>query len=85
MADAYHCRIHGLAVASEVVLPLPTIEPEPPDVTYRIALGAILPRSSYSRTNDPEEPWFVEHWLGDSKSESGPCGHDACACEGFQP
>lgn len=55
--------IHGLVLASEVALPIPPIETSRPDVTYRIALGTPLPASSHRRSDDPDAPWAVEHWL----------------------
>ncbi len=60
----YHCLIYGLVVASEVDLLLPQVHPQPADVTYRLALGTTLPASSHSRSDDPDHPWAVEHWMG---------------------
>jgi len=60
----YHCLIHGLVLASEVDLPIPRIEQRPADVTYRVALDTTLPPSSHSRSDDSDDPWAVEHWIG---------------------
>jgi hypothetical protein len=65
MASAeYLCVIHGLVLASEVKLPVPCIEPRPADITYRIALDTTLPAPSHSRSDDAEDPWAIDHWLG---------------------
>jgi hypothetical protein len=64
VAADYHCVIHGLVLASEVDLPVPRIEPRPADITYRVALDRTLPPSSHIRSDDPDDPWYVEHWIG---------------------
>jgi hypothetical protein len=63
VAAASHYLIHGLVVASEVDLPAPRIDARPADVTYRVVLDATLPPSSHSRTDDADDPWYVEHWM----------------------
>ena len=59
----YVCLIHGLVLASEVELPIPRIESRRADITYRVALDTTLPASSHSRSDDPDDPWAVEHWI----------------------
>jgi hypothetical protein len=64
VAADYQCLIHGLVIASEVELPVPRIQPRSADVTYRIDLDTTLPASSHSRSDDADDPWYVEHWIG---------------------
>jgi hypothetical protein len=64
VAADYHCLIHGLVIASEVDLPVPRIKPRLPDVTYRVALSTTLTAPSHSRSDDADDPWYVEHWFG---------------------
>jgi hypothetical protein len=64
VAAACHYLIHGLVIASEVELPLPRVDGRPADVTYRVELGATLPVTSHSRTDDATDPWYIEHWMG---------------------
>ena len=55
--------VHGLVVSSSVVLPLPMIASRAADVTYRVGPAVTGPRaSSFSRSDDPDDPWVVEHW-----------------------
>ena len=63
MPAAHYHLIHGLLVASEVELPVPRIYACPTDVTYRVALDVPLAASSFRRTDDAADPWYVEHWL----------------------
>lgn len=64
MSEGYLYQIHGLALASEVELPLNRLSLRPPDVTYHVALGAPpLPASGHSRADDPDDPWAIEHWV----------------------
>lgn len=65
MAAAHHFLLHGLVVASEVDLPAPRIAARASDIAYRVDLGAALPDSAHSRSDDPADPWATEHWLGD--------------------
>jgi hypothetical protein len=58
-------RVHGLVVASPTALPLPEIGDESVDVAYRVGLeSAALPAPSFSRGDDEDDPWVVEHWEG---------------------
>src|SRR5512146_482892 len=58
-----HHLIHGLVVACEAELPLPTVTPRAPDVVYRVELGRVLPPPSHRRSDDPNEPWAIEWWF----------------------
>ena len=64
MVPEFRYLIHGLVLASEVELPLPVAATRPADVTYRVSLGAPSQAPIYSRADDPDDPWAVEHWIG---------------------
>jgi hypothetical protein len=64
LAAAYHFLLHGLVVASEVDLPAPQTPARPADITYRVNLGAALPAPSHSRSDDVDDPWATEQWMG---------------------
>jgi hypothetical protein len=64
LAAEYHFLLHGLVVASEVDLPAPRIPARRADISYRMNLGAALPAPSHSRSDDLDDPWATEHWLG---------------------
>lgn len=60
-----HFLLHGLVVESAIELPAPRITDRSPDITYRVHLGAPLASPSHSRSDDPDEPWAIEYWMGD--------------------
>ncbi|HEU5373510.1 MAG TPA: hypothetical protein VFU51_14065 [Gaiellaceae bacterium] len=60
---AYHYLVHGLVVVSELDLPIPSLDPQVPDVAYRARLGARLAPVVHRRADDPDEPWAVDLWL----------------------
>jgi hypothetical protein len=64
-ADLYYL-IHGLVLASPVDLPLPSVAAQPADVVYRVSVTSELTEApTYSRADDPDVPWAIEHWIGD--------------------
>ena len=67
VATDLHYLIHGLVFASPVELPLPSVAARPADVTYRVSLGSELSQAAtHSRADDPDDPWAIEHWIGNS-------------------
>lgn len=70
MSELRHYLVHGLTVASPVELPIPETQPIAPtgthtaDIAYRIAPTAapVLPVPLHTRSDDPDGPWFQEHW-----------------------
>ena len=64
-SDLYYHLIHGIVLASPVKLPLPPSAARDADVVYRLSLGRSLPEASHSRADDADDPWAVEHWIGD--------------------
>ena len=66
VAADLHYLIHGLVLASPVELPLPSVAARPADVVYRLAPESEVPQApSHSRADDPDDPWAIEHWIGD--------------------
>lgn len=65
MSADHYCLIHGLVLASEAALPAPRIEPTSADVTYSIDLGTELGEPRHSRSDDPDDPSVIEHWIGE--------------------
>ncbi len=63
-ADQYYL-VHGLVVASEIELPLPTVEPQSVDVHYRISSDGRVPTLVYTRPDDQDDPLVLEHWTED--------------------
>lgn len=66
MAADRHYFIHGLVLASPVELPLTSVAARRADVAYRISLGSRSPQApTHSRTDNPDDPWAIEHFMGD--------------------
>lgn len=63
MVGGQRYLIHGLVVASEVDLPIPSLEPHAWDVVYRPRFDVPLPPVVHRRADDPHEPWVVDLWL----------------------
>ena len=69
MTHRYRYRVHGLSLSSAVRLPIPEsdVGAGPVDVEYRIALTTDdLPVARQTRTDNPDDPWFLEHWVDDT-------------------
>jgi hypothetical protein len=61
----HHYLVHGLRLSSVVSLPIPEVPGGSFDVEYRVALTADgLPTARHTRTDDPDDPWCFEHWVG---------------------
>jgi hypothetical protein len=66
VAADLHYLIHGLVLASPVELPLRSAGARPADVVYRVSVGSEPPEApTHSRSDDPDDPWAIEHWIGD--------------------
>lgn len=66
MAGLHHYLVHGLRMSSPVLLPIPVTSPGDVDIEYQIALTTDdLPAARHTRTDDPDDPWCFEHWVGD--------------------
>jgi hypothetical protein len=64
-AGAYYV-IHGLVVQSEVEFPFATARASVPDLRFTVGPGSSGEGPpSFSRADDPETPWAVEHWIDD--------------------
>ena len=58
--------IHGLMVASEVEFPLPTVQGVSIDIAIRRhPRPQALPAPRHSRADDPDDPYVIEHWVGE--------------------
>jgi hypothetical protein len=65
VASDLHYLIHGLVLGSPVELPLPSVAARPTDFRYRVSLGRELSQAAtHSRADDPDDPWAIEHWIG---------------------
>ena len=62
----FYCRLHGLVLASGTELPVAPLAPTAFDIKYGVALGEPLSRSAYARSDNPSDPWAIEHWTGSS-------------------
>ena len=66
MTGLHHYLVHGLRLSSPVLLPIPEVSPGEVDVEFRIALTSDdLPTARHTRTDDPDDPWYMEHWVHD--------------------
>ncbi len=66
VAVQHHYLVHGLRLSCEVSLPIPEVTAGPFDVEFRVALTADeLPTARHTRTDNPDDPWCFEHWVGE--------------------
>ena len=67
MVGRHHYLVHGLRLSTPTLLPIPKAGPGPVDVEYELALTTDdLPTVRHTRTDNPNDPWCFEHWVGDS-------------------
>jgi len=58
--------VHGLVLTSETELPIPVSEGDAVDVAYHVRLDpAPLSPAWHSRDDGTDDPWAVEHWIGE--------------------
>lgn len=58
--------VHGLVLGANLELPIPQVAADTVDVTFAVQLNpAPLPPAWHSRDDGTDDPWSVEHWIGD--------------------